>query len=155
MCSTFDDSSDYGSDFTPDEEELLNDLLARVATQCGTGSSPAVTALQGQTRGATVQPSASLPVGDIEDYGHNDTYNYGNEDSSSAVRVLGRGKDPVFKWTRQVQTQQRVERKKVSGNVVSSQVSSGEYASGTVFSLLERFPVPVPVLRIDSVTLIH
>lgn len=54
-----DNSSDYGPDFTPDEEELVNDLLAKAATE----HSP------------TAETPASSPhksvrnIEDIEDYG--------------------------------------------------------------------------------------
>ncbi|KAL1963877.1 hypothetical protein VTN77DRAFT_7683 [Rasamsonia byssochlamydoides] len=63
-------SSDYGSDFTPDEEELLDELLARVAT-----AQPTTTTTTSTTNPTTpaipaddltdVQP---LVVADIEDY---------------------------------------------------------------------------------------
>lgn len=62
MPRTFhdDSSSNYGSDFTPEEEEQLNELLAQ-ATEPATPGNPAD--LQ-----APPQPVA-FTVGDIEDYG--------------------------------------------------------------------------------------
>jgi hypothetical protein len=74
----FDDNSstsDYGSDFTPDEEELLNELLTRVATQQQTtvvtnattnpSTPPAIEAIEL----ADLQPLQDpLVVTDIEDY---------------------------------------------------------------------------------------
>lgn len=74
------DSSDYGSDFTPDEEELLNELLseavtehATVATRTSTANIPAAPAAEhANTIAATVleslQPAAlDALVADIED----------------------------------------------------------------------------------------
>ena len=62
MPRTFhdDSSSDYGSDFTPEEEEQLNELLAQAATEGATPGHPV-----DQT---SPQPVACT-VGDIEDYG--------------------------------------------------------------------------------------
>lgn len=66
-----DDSSDYGSDFTPDEEELLNELLARVVATTEevtpTTSSPAQQQPQQIIKESShdIQP---LVVTDIEDY---------------------------------------------------------------------------------------
>jgi hypothetical protein len=58
-----DSSSDYGPDFTPDEEELVNNLLAKVAAEHAAAlHSPAAT-----DSPSLDQPPAS-PVADIEDY---------------------------------------------------------------------------------------
>ena len=76
-----DDSSDYGSDFTPDEEELLNELLERVAaTEHGataetssTPPPPPPSDEQQQSLPDAVHDLQPLPqqpllVTDIEDY---------------------------------------------------------------------------------------
>jgi exonuclease V len=80
-----DDSSDYGSEFTPDEEELLNELLARVAPerQIPTTTTTTATALATTTTTTSepqqqsltevllhdLQPlSDPLIISDIEDY---------------------------------------------------------------------------------------
>ncbi|KAI7973644.1 hypothetical protein EIK77_004250 [Talaromyces pinophilus] len=81
-----DDSSDYGSEFTPDEEELLNELLARVVTpdhQTSTITTATTTAEETSTTTTSesqqqlltevllddLQPlSDPLIISDIEDY---------------------------------------------------------------------------------------
>lgn len=82
-----DDSSDYGSEFTPDEEELLNELLACVVApnhQTSTATTATTTAEETTTTTATtesqqqfltevllddLQPlSDPLIISDIEDY---------------------------------------------------------------------------------------
>ncbi|EAW07447.1 exonuclease V [Aspergillus clavatus NRRL 1] len=95
MPVDFDDSSDYGSDFTPDEEELVNELLAKVATDHATVQAAATTAAPATpttlTSTAAVQNilrTTVAAVADIEDYA---------EVSATArvPRVLGREKpDP-------------------------------------------------------------
>lgn len=57
------DSSDYGSDFSPDEEELLNELLASVSTT--NLPTPAPTTTTTITVTTLADP---LIVSDIEDY---------------------------------------------------------------------------------------
>ncbi|KAL4895813.1 exonuclease V [Aspergillus ambiguus] len=63
-----DNNSDYGSDFTPDEEELINELLAKAvaehATTAARTTTPTPTTPEPLSQGA-----AAAPVGDIEDYG--------------------------------------------------------------------------------------
>lgn len=78
---TADDSSDYGSDFTPEQELLVDELLAKVATE----NVPATTAAVAPA--TTVRDSTrQTPTGDIEDY-------YAPSQSSPRVpRVLGREK---------------------------------------------------------------
>lgn len=79
-----DDSSDYGSDFTPDEQELLSELLARVVAPEHQSSTVTTTTAEGTTTATTsesqqqyltelllddLQPlSDPLIVSDIEDY---------------------------------------------------------------------------------------
>lgn len=146
MQNTFDDSSDYGSDFTPDEEELLHGLLAKVATQYTTthiGTSPTATTKPQQTQ-ATVPASVSVPVpvGDIEGFCRNESYSNSDEGLFSPVqapKVLGRERNPVFSWVRQIQQTQRIEGKKTSGSIVSSQISRNGDAFGTVFFSFSPF----------------
>lgn len=70
MAQSVDDSgSDYGPDFTPDEEELVNDLLAKAIA----GSAIALHS-----------PPTAPPVGDIEDYGASPRI--------QSPKVLGRGR---------------------------------------------------------------
>lgn len=84
----FDDgSSDYGSDFTPDEEELLNELLAKAAAthqRAATAQSSSqdqfhvsaittakatVTAVEAEVPEQDLQSlQPNLVIGDIEDY---------------------------------------------------------------------------------------
>lgn len=66
-------SSDYGSDFTPDEEELLNELLARVATAQQPTATTTTATKPPNTPPASaltdLQPAQEpLVVPDIEDY---------------------------------------------------------------------------------------
>lgn len=56
--SADDNSSDYGSDFTPDEEALVDELLASVATR-DTGFHT--------DRATTTAVTGSIDIGDIED----------------------------------------------------------------------------------------
>lgn len=79
-----DDSSDYGSDFTPDEQELLSELLARVVAPEHQTSTVTTTTAEETTTATTsesqqqllaelllddLQPlSDPLIVSDIEDY---------------------------------------------------------------------------------------
>lgn len=76
-----DDSSDYGSEFTPDEEELLNELLTRVApdrqipTTTTALATTTTTTSEPQQQSLTevllydLQPlSDPLIISDIEDY---------------------------------------------------------------------------------------
>ncbi|KAL2006701.1 hypothetical protein VTN00DRAFT_9369 [Thermoascus crustaceus] len=65
----FNDSSDYGSDFTPEEEELLNELLANVATQhAATTRSATATIVESAADSQEQNLQPTLLVGDIEDY---------------------------------------------------------------------------------------
>ncbi|KAE8153901.1 exonuclease V a 5' deoxyribonuclease-domain-containing protein [Aspergillus avenaceus] len=77
------DSSDYGSDFTPDEEEELNEILAKVAAEHVRApvTLPPPTATHTQT----------TPVGDIED-------SYHAPSSPRTPRVLGRQKPAWQVW---------------------------------------------------------
>ncbi|KAL5364703.1 exonuclease V [Aspergillus floccosus] len=78
-----DSSSDYGSDFSPDEEELINELLAKaVAEHTTTAPSPTTPEPPSQTE-------TLAAVGDIEDYYE------GFPSSPRTPRVLGRQK---FAW---------------------------------------------------------
>ncbi|KAH8426313.1 uncharacterized protein LDX57_004059 [Aspergillus melleus] len=102
------DSSDYDSDFTPDEEALLHDLLDKVAPPAtATSSSPDVATAATAATTSTTTPSLPLypppipprspsqqtftsttaVVGDIEDY-------YGDPASGRVPRVLGRQMPP-------------------------------------------------------------
>lgn len=79
---TADDSSDYGSDFTPEQESLVDELLAKVAA---TENAPA-TAAAVAPAAAVGDSTRQTPTGDIEDY-------YAPSQSSPRVpRVLGREK---------------------------------------------------------------
>ena len=79
-------SIDYGSDFSPEEEALLDDLLAKVAPDPHATSTPAVPVPA--TPAAIAQPpppSVAAVVQDIEDQ-------YADPSSSRVPRVLGREK---------------------------------------------------------------
>lgn len=108
MQGALSDSSDYGSDFTPDEEEILSELLARVD----------------QSGGAAAR-AGSVSAGDIEGYGTS------HENSlwsicSPKPKVLGREKRPIFSWVHRQQ--------QLASKVESSQVAEYGNALGTVFS---------------------
>lgn len=80
-------SSDYGSDFSPEEEELLNELLDQVAT---TPASPTTaTRPPPPPRSPSQQTftSTTAVLGDIEDYN-------GDPASGRVPRVLGRQMPP-------------------------------------------------------------
>lgn len=95
-------SSDYGSDFTPDEEELLNELLCKAVAEHATAATPTSTAAvptieHEDTIAATADLESLQPavidalVADIED---------GLEEPSGSLRlpkVLGREK-PRSPW---------------------------------------------------------
>lgn len=87
--------SDYGSDFTPDEEELLNELVVKVAggTQgaiAGETAGTEVGALGGELGEEEVGGKSEGVVGvaDIEDY---ERVWRGKGGSSYAPKVFGRG----------------------------------------------------------------
>ena len=91
-----DDSSDYGSDFTPEQEALVDELLANAT---GTGNAPApTTAVEAVTAATTttaisntfVEPTVATV--DIEDY-----YAAHSQSSPRVPRVLGREK-PGASW---------------------------------------------------------
>ncbi|OJJ50010.1 hypothetical protein ASPZODRAFT_13113 [Penicilliopsis zonata CBS 506.65] len=82
MPEDFTDSSDYGSDFTPDEEELLNELLAQVAT-------PDATVQRATEKLGDLQPPTA--VRDIEDYAE--------APCARVPKVLGKEK-PGLPWKR-------------------------------------------------------
>ncbi|KAB8237338.1 exonuclease V [Aspergillus alliaceus] len=87
MKDTLDDSSDYGSDFTPDEEETLNELLAKAATEhAALHTTPPPP--QQSTTDTTVK-EAYFAVADIED-------SYVAPSSSRTPRMLG----PVWQVSR-------------------------------------------------------
>jgi exonuclease V len=133
MPGDFDDSSDYGSDFTPDEEELLNDLLAKVATGHATVEASSATAAATATATATTTTASKTvqatvtAVADIEDYAETPA-------SQRVPKVLGREK-PGFLWQKrkawQVSTSAGAGPDQVSGNVCA--------ASGEDHSLILRF----------------
>lgn len=58
------DSSDYGSDFTPDEEVLLNQLLTRAVAEHATGATPTPTFTT--PRDTPAPAIADTPVSTIE-----------------------------------------------------------------------------------------
>jgi exonuclease V len=62
-----DSSSDYGSDFSPDEEELINELLAKAVAEHATTGTTA-TAASPTTPEPPSQAEILAAVGDIEDY---------------------------------------------------------------------------------------
>lgn len=103
---TQEDSSDYGSDFTPDEEELLNELLAR-ADQPATP--PEQKAEEAAAQLSDLKPlQESLLVTDIED----------NEIPHSArvPKVLGREAwSPANRRQQQQQQQRPLPSKLLSG----------------------------------------
>lgn len=94
------DSSDYGSDFTPEQEELLNELLCKAVAERATATTPATTgAVPTIERADTIAATDLAPlqpavldalVADIED---------GLEEPSSVrlPKVLGREK-PRSPW---------------------------------------------------------
>lgn len=113
-----DDSSDYGSEFTPDEEELLNELLARVVASEPQTSTVAATTTAEEIAATTttsesqqqllaeillddLQPlSDPLIISDIEDYEV--------PHSARVPRVLGREKwSPAAKRVWQQRQQQQ------------------------------------------------
>lgn len=69
------DTSDYG-DFTPDEEELVNELLAKAVSEYAT-------ALHSTASDSQTPDQPFPPVGDIEDYDHPHT---------RSPKILGREK---------------------------------------------------------------
>lgn len=97
------DCSDYGSDFTPDEEELLNELFAKAIAEHASQTPPAPTTLESTyttpaAELADLQPAVLEElVADIED---------GVEDLPAVrlPRVLGREKRPPWRHSSQ-QTQ--------------------------------------------------
>jgi exonuclease V len=62
-----DDSSDYGSDFSPDEEELLNQLLARADNQTQQPATPPRQTAPAETTALLSDLKKPLLVTDIED----------------------------------------------------------------------------------------
>lgn len=128
MPGDFSDSSDYGSDFTPDEEELLNDLLAKVATEHATvqASATATATATATTASKTVQTTVTA-VADIEDHAETPA-------SQRVPKVLGREK-PGFLWQKrkawQVSTSAGARADQISGNVCA--------ASGEDYSFIPQF----------------
>ncbi|KAF7597524.1 hypothetical protein BBP40_000002 [Aspergillus hancockii] len=95
MTNILDKSSDYGSDFTPDEEEVLNDLLAKAATEHAALHATRVTPPPpplSTTVTTTTAKEVTIAVGDIEDC-------YVAPASPRTPRVLGRQK-PVWQVSR-------------------------------------------------------
>ena len=135
MESAFYESSDYGSDFTADEEEILSELLARVDQSSASSSQRTQT--------------ASASVGDIEDYNKKNNYYYNNIDElplppacSPEPKVLGREKKSMFPWTRRTQTgEQQVARrmawskKSVNVNTLSTVLSFSLSLTTSLFIL--------------------
>ncbi|GAQ10564.1 exonuclease V [Aspergillus lentulus] len=129
MPDDFDDSSDYGSDFTPDEEELLNDLLAKVATEHATAQASATataTATATTTTTSKTVQVAVTAVADIEDYAESPA-------SQRVPKVLGREK-PGFLWqnrtTWQVSTSAGARADQISGNVCAASVEHPDSIEG-------------------------
>lgn len=61
------DSSDYGSDFTPDEEELLNDLLSKAVASPATADANSIAVAKQQDL-ESLQPAVlAALVADVED----------------------------------------------------------------------------------------
>lgn len=90
--------SDYGSDFTPDEVELLNTILVEVAGDNSTTSQVTAAAVaaaagglgeeeEGGERGKKLLTPPPVAVGDIEDY---ERVWKGTDGSSYGPKVLGR-----------------------------------------------------------------
>lgn len=101
---TSDDSSDYGSDFTPEQEALVDELLATIATENAsvTPTPPPQPPADIDTAVADTAPSnISTPaavavatqdnvnIQDIEDY-------YAPQSSPRVPRVLGREKPGIW-----------------------------------------------------------
>ena len=91
-----DNSSDYGSDFTPEQEALVDELLANAT---GTGNAPAPTTAVEAVAAATTTTAISntfveptVATVDIEDY-----YAAHSQSSPRVPRVLGREK-PGTSW---------------------------------------------------------
>lgn len=83
---TADDSSDYGSDFTLEQEALVDELLAKVATENAPSTTNADTGPTAAVATAVVIDTRQTQIGDIEDH-------YASSQSSPRVpRVLGREK---------------------------------------------------------------
>lgn len=124
----FDDSSDYGSDFTPEEEELLNELLAHVATQHAAATRSATATIvesAADSQEQKVQPT--LLVGDIEDYEE-------HPKSPRTPKKLGREKC-IPPWARGTQQNRTAPLHWIPG--VASQVAGDpRAATGTVFPVL-------------------
>jgi exonuclease V len=88
ITGAFDNSSDYGSDFTPDEEEVLNDLLAKAATEHAALHATSVTSpplQESRTTTTVTAKEVNIAVGDIEDC-------YVASASPRTPKVLGRQK---------------------------------------------------------------
>ncbi|PIG82576.1 hypothetical protein AARAC_011279 [Aspergillus arachidicola] len=87
-----DNSSDYGSDFTPDEEDILNELLAQAVTEhAALHATPPPPPPQPTTTSPTAKET-NHPVGDIEDC-------HVAPSSPRTPKVLGRQK-PVWQVSR-------------------------------------------------------
>lgn len=90
-----DNSSDYGSDFTPEQEALVDELLANAT---GTGNAPvpttAVEAVAATTTTTAIDntPEPTVATVDIED-----CYDAHSQSSPRVPRVLGREK-PGTSW---------------------------------------------------------
>lgn len=78
-------SSDYGSDFSPEEEALLDELLAKVAPNHATVPDPVVAAPALSPPLLPVPIEASATIADIEDQ-------YAGSSSRPLPRVFGREK---------------------------------------------------------------
>lgn len=89
MKDTLDTSSDYGSDFTPDEEETLNELAKAATEHAALHTTPPPP--QQSTTDTTVKETY-FAVADIED-------SYVAPSSPRTPRVLGRQK-PVWQVSR-------------------------------------------------------
>lgn len=87
LTRPFDDSSsDYGPDFTAEEEELVNELLAKAASEHAVSPTADL-----HPRPHRDQPVTTVCAGDIEDYEH--------RSRARSPKLLGREK-PAFPWQR-------------------------------------------------------
>ncbi|KAH1434570.1 hypothetical protein LV164_005936 [Aspergillus fumigatus] len=125
MSDDLDDCSDYGSDFTPDEEELLNGLLAKVATEYATAQASATATATTTTASKTVQATVTTGA-DIEDYAESPA-------SQRVPKVLGREK-PDFLWQKrmvqQVTASAGARADQISGNVRAASVEHPDSIEG-------------------------
>lgn len=130
LTRPFDDSSsDYGPDFTAEEEELVNELLAKIASEHA--AVPPPTTPDRHQPGPPPPPQNQSPhqpvatVTDIEDY---------NEGRSRARSPKVRGREKLASpWSRKTTFQHSSPRAPRGSNQVSGNPGT---AHGMVFSFL-------------------